>query len=97
MCDPAGRQATIHIVIEMQSEPDLLEIVGAGGSAGCLASGLDCGQQQGDQDSDNGDDDQEFDEGEGASLGMSTRFTSGRYVEFFNLHIRHLLTFSSRR
>ena len=45
-------------MIVVQRQADLLQIVGALGAAGGFPRGLDCGQQEGDQDRNDGDDHQ---------------------------------------
>ena len=62
----------------MGGQGELLQVVGALGTAGRLAGGLDGGQQQGDQDRDDRDHHQQFDQGESA-----TTFKDGDF-----LHVR---------
>src|SRR5687768_10865640 len=53
-------------VVIVQGEADLLEIAGAMGAATRLASGLDRGNQEPDQDPDDSDDNYELDQGDPA-------------------------------
>ena len=53
----------------MQSQADLLEVVGALSPPGRLTGRLHGGQQQGDQNRDDRDHHQQFDQGESASIG----------------------------
>ena len=48
----------------MNGETQLLEVIGALGTPGCLASGLDGREKQRDQYRDNSDDDQKLDQRE---------------------------------
>jgi hypothetical protein len=51
----------------MNREADLLQVILALSTSGCLTGLLDSGQKQRQDDSDDGDDDQQFNEGETAS------------------------------
>ena len=58
------REALPHIMIPVQSQADLLEVVGALGTASRLAGTLHGGEEQRRQQADDGDDDQQFDQRE---------------------------------
>jgi hypothetical protein len=60
----AGREAEMHIVMEVKSNSDLLEAALAGSSARRFARGLDCWQEQSSQHTDNCQDDQQLDKGQ---------------------------------
>jgi hypothetical protein len=55
-------------VVVVQSDADLLQIIGALDSPGGFSGRLDRRQQQGNQHGDNGDDDEQFDQGEGSTM-----------------------------
>jgi hypothetical protein len=58
--DPATRKSAIGAFITRQTQSDLPKIVHALGSTRRFSRGLDCGQEQSDQDPDDGDDHQQF-------------------------------------
>jgi hypothetical protein len=51
----------MRIVIVMDGNALVLEVVHAGGAAGCFARGLDRGEQKRNQDADDRDHDEQFD------------------------------------
>ena len=63
-----GRQRPDCRDVIVQSQGQLLQVVGALDAACCLASRLDRRQQQGDQHGNDGDDDQKFNQCETATL-----------------------------
>jgi hypothetical protein len=58
-------------MVLMKRQSQLLEVVDALHPPGCLARGLDGGQEQGDQHGDDGDDHEQLDERETAVLPLS--------------------------
>ena len=61
---PDGGKAAVGALVVVQSQADLLQVVGALGAAGGLAGRLHGGKQQRDQDGDDGDHHQQLDQGE---------------------------------
>jgi hypothetical protein len=51
-----AREPAIGVVIIVHAERNLLEIVRALGAAGCFTGGLNCRQEQRDEDADDGND-----------------------------------------
>ena len=62
-----GRENSVHVVVAVQGQTDLLEIVLTLDAVGRFAHLLHGGHEQGDQHGDDGDDHQQLDQGESAA------------------------------
>src|SRR5262249_33105394 len=67
-----GGKTLARVVVEVQGQPDLVEVVAARRALGRFADLLDRRDQQSDQHGDDGDHDQQLDEGETAALAHAT-------------------------
>ena len=73
----AHRERAVGALVVHGRQGQLLQVVGALGTAGRLAGRLDGGQEQRDQDGDDRDDDEQLDQGEtGSSVSLPTTYPS---------------------